>query len=50
MSEKLIYYKCYKKFIFNNLLYAHFKSKSCRRKIIRFEKLSKNKKITYNSI
>ena len=27
MNEKLIYRKCYKKFVFNNLLYAHFKSK-----------------------
>ena len=48
MGEKLIYYKCYKKFVFNNLLHAHFKSKSCRRKIIRFEKF-KDKGISYNS-
>ena len=41
MSEKLIYYKYYKKFIFNNLLYTHFKSKSYRRKIVKSEKLSK---------
>ena len=44
ISEKLIYYKYYKKFIFNNLLYKHFKSKSYRRKIIKFEKWSKDKK------
>ena len=50
MSEKFIYYKYYKKFVFNNLLYAHLKSKSYRRKIINFEKLSKDKKITYNLI
>ena len=49
MSEKLICRKCYKKFVFNNLLYIHLKSKSCRRKIIRFNKLSKNKKISHNS-
>ena len=46
-NEKLIYYKCYKKFAFDNLLYTHFKSKSYRRKIIKFKKLSKDKKITY---
>ena len=28
LSEKLIYYKCYKKNSFNNLLHTHFKSKS----------------------
>ena len=50
MSEKLIYRICYKKFTFHNLLYTHFKSKSYRRKIIRFEKLSKDKKITYDLI
>ena len=49
MSEKLIYYKCYKKFAFNNLLYTYLKSKSYRKKIIRSEKLSKNKKILYDS-
>ena len=48
MSEKLIYRKCYKKFAFNNFLHTHFKSKSCRKKIIRFEKLSK--KISYDLI
>ena len=50
MNEKLICHKCYKKFVFNNLLYIYFKSKSCRRKIIKFEKLSKDKKIIYDSI
>ena len=50
MSEKLIYRKCYKKFAFNNLLHIYFKSKSYRRKIIRFEKLSKDKKISHNLI
>ena len=50
MSEKSIYYKCYKKFAFNNLLHAYFKLKSYRRKIIKLEELSKNKKILYNSI
>ena len=50
MNEKLIYYKHYKKFVFNNLLHTHFKSKSYRRNIIRFEKLSKDKKITYDLI
>ena len=29
ISEKLICYKCYKKFAFNNLLYIYFKSKFC---------------------
>ena len=48
MSEKSIYRKYYKKFPFNNLLYTHFKSKSCRRKIIKFKKL-KNKRILYDS-
>ena len=49
MNEKSRYRKCYKKFAFNNLLYTHFKSKAYRKKIIRFEKLSKNKKISHNS-
>ena len=49
MNEKSIYRKCYKEFAFNNLLYIYFKSKSYRRKIIRFEKLFKDKKISYNS-
>ena len=49
MNEKSIYRKCYKKFVFNNLLYTYLKSESCRRKIIRFEKLFKNKKISHNS-
>ena len=50
MNEKLICFKCYKKFIFNNHLHTHLKSKSYRRKIIKLEKLSKDKKITYTSI
>ena len=50
MGEKSIYRKCYKKFAFNNLLHIYLKSKSCRRKIIRFKKLSKDKKISHNSI
>ena len=50
MGEKLIYYKYYKKFAFNNLLYIHFKSKSCRRKIVKLKKLSKDKKRTHDSI
>ena len=48
MNEKLIYRKCYKKFAFDNLLYIYFKSKPYRRKIIKFEKLSKDKKILHN--
>ena len=50
INEKSIYRKCYKKFAFNNLLHTHLKSKSYRRKIINFEKLSKDKKILYDSI
>ena len=49
MSEKSIYYKCYKKVVFNNLLHAHLKSKSYRKKIIKSEKLFKDKEISYNS-
>ena len=49
MSEKSIYRKYYKKFAFNNLLHIHLKSKSYRRKIIKSEKLFKNKKISYVS-
>ena len=49
MNEKSIYRKCYKKFAFNNLLYAHLKSKSYRKKIIKLEELFKDKKISYNS-
>ena len=37
ISEKSIYYKCYKKFLFNNLLHIYFKSKSYRRKITKSE-------------
>ena len=48
MSEKSIYRKCYKKFAFNNLLHAHLKSKSYRKKIIKSEKF-KDKKISHNS-
>ena len=48
IGEKLICRKCYKKFVFKNLLYTHFKSKSYRKKIIRFKKLSKNKGISYD--
>ena len=48
MNEKLIYRKYYKKLAFNNLLHIHFKSKSYQRKIIRFEKLSKDKEISHN--
>ena len=44
MDEKLIYYKCYKKFAFNNLLHIHLKSKSYRKKIIQSEKSPKIKK------
>ena len=47
MSEKSIYRKCYKKFVFNNLLHTHLKSKSYRKKIIKFEKF-KDKEISYN--
>ena len=47
MGEKLIYRKCYKKFPFNNLLHTYLKSKSCRKKIIRFEKL-KDKEISHD--
>ena len=36
--------------MFNNLLYIHFKSKFYRRKISKLEKLSINKKLTYESI
>ena len=50
MSEKLMCRTCDKKFVFNNLIYAYLKLKSYRRKIIKFEKLSKDKKITYESI
>ena len=50
INAKLIYRKCYKKFAFNNLLHTYFKSKSYRWKIIKLKKLSKDKKITYNSI
>ena len=49
INEKSIYRKCYKKFVFNNLLHIYLKSKSYRRKIIKFEKLSKDKKISHNS-
>ena len=48
MSEKSIYRKYYKKFAFNNLLYTHLKSKSYRKKIIKSEKLFKDKKILYD--
>ena len=48
MNEKSIYRKCYKKFTFNNLLYIYFKSKSYRRKIIKFEKF-KDKRISHDS-
>ena len=50
MGEKLIYRKYYKKSALNNLLYTHFKSKSCRRKIIKLEELSKNIKLTHKLI
>ena len=50
MSEKLICRECYKKFAFNNFLHIHFKSKSYRRNIIKFEELSKDKKIIYDLI
>ena len=49
MGEKSIYRKCYKKFVFNNLLHIYLKSKSYRRKIIKSEKLSKDKEILYDS-
>ena len=48
INEKSICRKYYKKFIFNNLSHIYLKSKSCRRKIIRFEKL-KNKEISHDS-
>ena len=48
MNEKLICRKCYKKFLFNNLLYVYLKSKSYRKKIIKSEKL-KDKGISHNS-
>ena len=50
INEKSIYYKCYKKLAFNNLLHIYLKSKSYWKKIIRSEKLSKNKKISHNLI
>ena len=50
MNEKSTYHKYQKKFTFNNLLHTHFRSKFYRRKIMRFEKLQKNKKSLYKSI
>ena len=50
MDEKLICFKYYRKLTFDNLLHIHFKSKFYRRKIIKFKKLSKNKKLTYKLI
>ena len=49
MGEKSIYYKYYKKFVFNNLLHIYLKSKSYRRKIIISKKLFKNKEISHIS-
>ena len=49
MSEKSIYRKCYKEFVFNNLLHTHLKSKSYRRNIIKSKKLFKDKEISYDS-
>ena len=49
MDEKSIYYKYYKKFVFNNLLHTHLKSKSYRKKIAKSEKLFKDKGISHNS-
>ena len=50
MSEKLTYRKYQKEFVFNNLLYTHFRSKFYRRKIMRIEELQKNKKSLYEFI